>query len=118
MATASRSDSEAMAPIPNETCVVLRLGFGGCTREELEDWAGVIQEVVDERAGDAAPGAAVRCLYEPSTVEVLFTVENATQAEVHQRVASVVGAVETVVPSAFNTDTATRSAGGRELVPV
>jgi hypothetical protein len=117
MAAASRSDSEAMAPTTNETCVVLRLGFGGCTREELEDWAAVIQEAVDERAGDAAPGAAVRCIFDPLTVELLFTVENSTKAEVHQRVAAVVAAIESVVPSAFNTDTATRSGDRRELVP-
>lgn len=118
MATAQRTDSEAMASsTPKETCVVLRLEFGGCTREELEDWAAVIQEVVDERAGEAAPGAAVRCVYEPLTVEVLFTAENATAAEVHRRVAAVVGAIETVVPSGFNTDTATRSADLREPVP-
>ena len=70
-------------------------------------------------AGNAnlAPGAAIRCVYDPLTVEVLFTVENATKAEVHQRVAAVVGAIETVVPSAFDTDTATRSADPRELIP-
>jgi hypothetical protein len=106
-----------MTPTPTETCVVLALVFGGCSREELEDWAAVIQEVVDERAGDAAPGAAIRCLYEPLTVELLFTVGNATPAEVHQRVAAVVGAIQAVVPSAFNTDTATRSADTREPVP-
>jgi len=117
MAAASRSDSEAMAPTPNETCVVLRLGFGGCTRDELEDWAAVIQEVVDEQAADAAPGAAVRCIFDPLAVELLFTVENATKAEVHQRISAVVGAIETVVPSEFSTDTATRSADPREPVP-
>jgi len=105
-----------MMSTPTETCVVLGLEFGGCSREELEDWAAVIQEVVDQRAGDAAPGAAVRCIYEPSSVEVLFTVENATPAEVHQCVATVVGAIQTVVPT-FNTDTATRSASPREPVP-
>ncbi len=117
MAAASRPDNEAMAPTPTETCVVLGLEFGGCSREVLEDWAAVIQEVVDERASDAAPGAAIRCTYEPLAVEILFTVENATPAEVHQRVAAVVGAIQTVVPSAFNTDTATRSAAPREPVP-
>jgi hypothetical protein len=116
MAAAPRPDTDAMIA-PQETCVVLRLEFGGCTREELEDWAAVIQDVVDERAGDAVPGAAVRCIYEPPTVELLFTVENATPAEVHQRVTAVVGAIETVVPPAFNTDTATRSADLREPVP-
>jgi hypothetical protein len=117
MATAFRSDSEAVMPTPTETCVVLGLDFGGCSREELEDWAAVIQEVVDERAPDAAPGAAVRCIYEPLTVEVLFTVENATPAEVHQRVTAVVRAIQDVVPSRFNTDTATRSADPREPIP-
>jgi hypothetical protein len=100
-----------------ETCVVLGLEFVGCSREQLEDWAALVQEVVDERAGDAAPGAAIRCVYEPLSIEILFTVENATPAEVHERVTVVVGAIQTVVPSAFNTDTATRSADTREPVP-
>jgi hypothetical protein len=117
MATAERTDTEAMASSPQETCVVLRLEFGGCTREVLEEWAIVVQEVVDTRAAHAAPGAAIRCVYDPLTVEVLFTVENATKAEVHRRIAAVVGAIESVVPSAFDTDTATRSADPSELVP-
>jgi hypothetical protein len=118
MARTRQPDSEAMSlPAPDETCVVLRLEFGGCTREELDDWAIVVQEVVDARAGDAAPGAAVRCTYEPLSVEVLFTVENATPAEVHERVAAVVGAIQSVVPLAFDTDTATRSGGTREPIP-
>lgn len=116
MAVEQRPDSEAMTPT-SETCVVLRLEFGGCSREELLDWAAVVQEVVDERAGDSAPDAAIRCTYEPMSVEILFTVENATQAEVHQRVAAVVAAVESVVPTRFDTDTATRSGNPRELVP-
>lgn len=106
-----------MASPPQETCVVLRLEFGGCSREELEDWGAVVQEAIDERAEDAAPGAAIRCIYEPLAVEILFTVENATKAEVHQRVAAVVAAIEGAIPTAFDTDTATRSAGPQELVP-
>jgi hypothetical protein len=100
-----------------ETCVALRLEFGGCSREDVEDWAAVIQRVIDERAADAAPGAAVRCLWEPLGVELVFTVENASPAEVHQRVTAVVEAIQTVVPSAFDTDTATRSGDPREPVP-
>lgn len=111
-------DSEAMVtPPPIETCVVLRLEFGRCSREDLLDWAAVVQEVVDRRAGEAAPDAAIRCIYNPTSVEILFTVENATQAEVHRRVAVVIAAVESVVPTRFDTDTATRAADPRELVP-
>jgi hypothetical protein len=117
MAAAFRPDSEAMTPTPQETCVVLRLEFVGCSRAELEDWAAVIQEVVDERAADAAPGAAVRCLWKPLGVELVFTAENASPAEVHQRVTTVVEAIQTVVPAAFDTDTATRSADPRQPVP-
>jgi hypothetical protein len=118
MARTRQPDSEAMiSPTPSETCVVLRLEFGGCSREVLEDWAIVVQEVLDQHAAEAAPGAAVRCVYDPLTVEVLFTIENETKAGVHQRVAAVLAAIEAVVPSAFDTDTATRSADPRELVP-
>jgi hypothetical protein len=117
MAAAQRPDGEVVtSSIPSETCVVLRLEFGGCSRAELEDWAAVIQEVVDDRAAEAAPGAAIRCLYEPFGVE-LFTVEDATPAEVHQRVTAVVEAIQAVVPTAFDTDTATRSADPRVPVP-
>ena len=113
-----RSDSKAMVPtIPSETGVVLRLEFGGCSREELIDWGAVVQEVIDQRAGDAAPDAAIRCIYQPMSVEILFTVENATLAEVHRRIAAVVAAIENVVPTRFDTDIATRSADPRELVP-
>jgi hypothetical protein len=115
MASAQRPDSEAMTPA-SETCVTLRLEFAGCSREELLDWAAVVQEVVDQRAGDAAPDVAIRCIYTPMSVEILFTVQNATPAEVHQRVAAVIAAVESVVPTRFDTDTATRSADPRELV--
>lgn len=118
MATAQRTDGEAMDPFtPQETCVVLRLEFVGCSQDELADWAIVVQEVIDQHAAEAAPGAAIRCIYEPQTVEILFTVENETKASVHQRVAAVVGAIEAVVPTRFDTDTATRSADPRDLIP-
>ena len=118
MATARRTDSEAMvSSTPQETCVELRLEFGGCSRDELADWAIVVQQVVDQNASDAAPGAAIRCIYEPLAVEILFTVENETKASVHQRVAAVVGAIEAAVPTRFDTDTATRSADPRDLIP-
>jgi len=117
MAPARRSDKGAVTPIPQETCVVVGLEFGGCTREDLINWAIVIQEVVDAKAGSAAPEAAVRCVYEPPAVEIIFTVENETPAGVHKRVAQVLGAIQRVVPRAFNTETATRSSDLRELVP-
>jgi hypothetical protein len=118
MAAAQHSDRRAMDSVnPDETCVALRLEFGGCSRDELDDWAIVVQEVVDQHANDAAPGAAVRCLYSPLIVEILFTVENETKASVHQRVAAIVGSIEAVIPRRFDTDTATRSADHRNLVP-
>lgn len=118
MAATQHSDRRAMNAVnPDETCVALRLEFGGCSRDELDDWAIAVQEVVDQHAYEAAPGAAVRCLYNPLTVEILFTVENETKASVHQRVATVVGAIEAVIPTRFDTDTATRSADPRDLVP-
>ncbi len=93
--------------------MVLRLEFTECSRRELEDLAIVVQQVIDSRAREAARGAAVRCLHDPLTVEVLFTVENATRQDVHQRVAAVVGAIESALPVAFNTDAATRSTDQR-----
>jgi hypothetical protein len=118
MAAAQHSESETMgSPTPSETCVELRLEFVGCSHEELEQWAAVIQEVVDERAAEAAPGAVVGGTFDPLSVEILFTVENATPAEVHQRVTAVVEAIQAVVPSAFDTDTATRSGERREPIP-
>ena len=117
MAAAQRPDIDAMAPSQRETCVIMALEFGGCSHEDLVDWALVIQEVLDTRACDAAPGAAVRCVYEPSTVGIIFAVENETKAGIHERAAAVLAAVESVVPSSFDTDTATRSADRGELVP-
>jgi hypothetical protein len=118
MAMMQGPDSEPMASaIPQETCVVVGLEFGGCSREELEDWAIVVQEAVDAYAAGAAPGAAVSCRYEPLAVEVLFTVQNETAAQVHQRISEVLAAVQRVVPVGFNTETATRSGDPRELVP-
>jgi hypothetical protein len=118
MAAARQTDIEAMASTPpKETCVVLRLEFSDeCSRTELEDYAILVQEATDERAADAAPGAAIRCTYEPMAVEIIFTVENESIAEVHHRVASVVAAIEDALPFTFDTETATRSADRRELV--
>ena len=97
---------------------MLRLEFlEECSREELEDYAILVQEATDKHAADAAPGAAIRCTYEPMAVEIIFTVENESVAEVHHRVASVVAAIENALPFTFDTETATRSAERRELVP-
>jgi sorbitol-specific phosphotransferase system component IIA len=119
MAAARRTDIEAMASMPpKETCVVLRLEFPDePSRKDLEDYAILVQEATDEHAADAAPGAAIRCAYEPMAIEVIFTIENESVAEVHHRVASVVAAIEDALPFTFDTETATRSADRRELVP-
>lgn len=119
MAAASRPDSEAMTSPPQETCVVLRLEFpDGCSRHELEDYAILVQEAIDDHAAGIALGAAVRCTYEPMAVEILFTVEARSVAEVHHRVALVVATIEPALPFAFGTETATHAAERRkELVP-
>ncbi len=120
MATAQRPDSEAMASPFHERCVVLRLEFpDGCSREQLEDYAIMVQEAVDEHAAGIALGAAVRCDYEPMAVEVLFTVEAGSVANVHHRVALVIATIEPALPFSFETETATRSAERKkEPVPV
>jgi hypothetical protein len=99
--------------------VILRLEFPEeCSREQLEEYAIMGQEATDEHAAGIALGAAVRCIYEPMAVEVLFTVEARSVAEVHHRVALVVAAIEPALPFIFQTETATRSAERREeLVP-
>ncbi|MHB1808910.1 MAG: hypothetical protein ACYCU0_06400 [Solirubrobacteraceae bacterium] len=108
-------DGDAASAVPNDqTRVRLRLEFGGCSREELEDWAIVIQEVVD--AADPDLHAAIGCILDPMTVEILFAVENETTSQVHERVARVVGSIEAVVPARFDTDAATRSTDSQELV--
>ena len=118
MATAQRPTSETMASPFHERCVVLRLEFpDGCSREELEDYAIMVQEAVDERATGIALGAAVRCDYDPMAVEVLFTVEAGSMANVHHRVALVVATIEPALPFTFETETATR-ATDRKKEPV
>lgn len=78
----------------------------------------MVQEAVDERATGIALGAAVRCAYEPMTVEILFTVEARSMSEVHHRVALVVAAIEPALPFIFQTETATRvPERHKEMVP-
>ena len=116
MATARRSDGEAMTPTFQETSVLLRLEFPEeCSREQLEEYAILVQEVVDERAAGIALGAAVRCDYDPMTVEVLFTVEAASVADVHHRVAVVVATIEPALPFMFETETTTRASDPRPV---
>ncbi|HTW43854.1 MAG TPA: hypothetical protein VMD79_16220 [Solirubrobacteraceae bacterium] len=110
-----------MTPPFQETSVVLRLEFPDeCSREQLEEYAIMVQEAVDERAAGIALGAAVRCDYDPMTVEVLFTVEAGSMADVHHRVALVVATIEPALPFTFETETTTRTIAprGRDREPV
>lgn len=119
MAAVERSDIEAMtAPIRQEHDVLLRLEFPECSREQLEDYAALAQEAVDEHASGIALGAVVSGVFDPPTVEILFTVEARSQTEVHHRVALVVGAIEPVLPFSFETESTTRPERQRAaLVP-
>jgi hypothetical protein len=91
------------------------LDLPGCTREVVDDYALDVQEAVDARRPEL--GTAVRCIYEPMGLELLFTVEASRTADVHREVVSVVEATEAALPFTFETETATRSPEYRELVP-
>lgn len=116
MPTSPGSDSEAMASSPTqERCVVLRLDLPGCSRAELDEYALDVQEAVDTRYPEL--GIAIRGIGEPLGLELLFTVETTSTAEVHLRVAAVVEAAESALPLSFETETATHSPEPRELIP-
>jgi hypothetical protein len=93
-----------------ETTVTLNVRIADTgSRRELEDHAVAIQEAVDVRAAGVALGAAVGCSDDPpASVEVIFTVEAPSVAEVHHRIALVVAAIESTLPVTFETKTATR----------
>lgn len=112
----ARPDNDALDASPlRETCVILRLEFSdGGSREDVEDYAILVQEAIDEHAAGIALGAAVRCIYEPLAVETIFTVEARSVAEVHHRVALVLGAIEPALPFSFQTETATGPPERRE----
>jgi hypothetical protein len=111
MAIARQPTSSETSTTPfQEKTVILRLEFpNGCSRAELEDYAILVQEAVDEHAAGIALGAAVGCDYDPMTVEVIFTVEAGSMAEVHHRVALVVAAIEPALPFRFETATTMRA---------
>jgi hypothetical protein len=115
MATARRTDSEAMAStIPQERCVILRLELPGCSPEQCDEYALDVQDAVDARYPEY--GIAIRGLADPVGLELLFTTVAATTSEVHRQVASVVEAAEAALPFSFETETTTRSPEHRELV--
>ena len=94
---------------------MLRLELGGCSRSDIEDYAVDVQEAVD--AHNESLGTAIRCLFDPMGLELIFTVDAVSVADVHREVASVVEAVEGTLPFRFDTETATtRSPERRELI--
>jgi hypothetical protein len=120
MATAQRSDNEGMTTrTPREHDVQLRLEFSaGCSSEQLEAYAALVQEAVDEHAGGIALGAVVGGVFDPPAIEVGFMVEARSQTELHHRVALVVGAIEPALPFWFETESATKAVRqSGELVP-
>ncbi len=113
---AKRPDSEVMtAPNSQERCVVLRLGLPGCAREIVDDYALDVQEAVDAHRPEL--GTAIRSLYEPMGLELLFTTDATRAADVQREVVSVIEAAESVLPFSFETATTTGSPEHRELVP-
>ncbi len=118
MAEPARSDNQAMTATRQEHDVLLRLEFPDCSQEQLEEYAVLVQEAVDEHANGIALGAVVGGVFDPPTIEVRFTVEASSQTEVHHRVALVVGVIEPALPFSFETEAATGPARQREaLVP-
>jgi hypothetical protein len=115
MAAALGPDSEAMTtPTPQEHDVLLRLEFPECSRDQLERFAALVQEAVDEHASGIALGAVIGGVFDPPAIEVGFTVEARSQTEVHHRVALVVGAIEPALPFSFETESATKPVRQRE----
>jgi hypothetical protein len=97
-----------------EMCVTLGVRFPARSSQELEDHALTIQEVVDKRAAGIALGAAVACRSNPplAAVEIIFTVQAGSAAEIYHRVALVIGVIEAALPFALDTVTATTSSDG------
>jgi hypothetical protein len=116
MASTARLDEGVMTQTsgPRDHDVLLRLEFPECSREQLEEFAALVQEAVDEHAGGIALGAVVSGGFEPATIEIMFTVEARSQTEVHHRVALVVGAIEPVLPFSFGIEAATKRTPARE----
>jgi hypothetical protein len=95
--------------------VILRLNLPGCSREAVDNYALDVQEAVD--ASRPELGTAIRSLYEPMGLELLFTTEATRAADVQREVVSVIEAAEAVLPFSFETATTTGSPEHRELVP-
>jgi hypothetical protein len=116
MATAQPPDTDTMtAPNPEERCVILRLALPGCSRAVVDDYALDVQEAVD--ASRPELGTAIRSIYEPMGLELLFTTEATRAADVQRDVVAVIEASEAVLPFSFETATTTGSPEHRELVP-
>ncbi len=95
--------------------MILRLALPGCACEVVDDYALDVQEAVD--ASRPELGTAIRSLYEPMGLELLFTTEAIRAADVQRDVVSVIEAAEAVLPFSFETATTTGSPEHRELVP-
>lgn len=119
MGIAERSGGEMVSATRAEGCVVLRLEFPhGCSRAQLEDFAIAVQEALDERASDVAPGAAVGADFERPSIEVVFGVSASSTAETYQRVALVLAAIEPALPFTASTELETHSVRpDQELAP-
>jgi hypothetical protein len=110
------TESEAMASTTlQERCVILRLDLPGCSPDQRDDYAMDVQDAVDARYPEY--GTAIRSLAHPVGLELLFTTEAATTAEVLRQAAAVVEAAENVLPFSFEIGTETRSPKHGELIP-
>ena len=94
--------------------MILRLALPGCSREVADDYALDVQEAVDASRPELA--TAIRSLYEPMGLELLFTTEATRAADVQRDVVSVIEAAEAVLPFSFVTATTTGPPEHRELV--
>jgi hypothetical protein len=70
------------------------IAAGSRTREQLEQDAFRLLDAIEEQAAGIARGAAVACNFARSAIDLLFTVEASSTAEVHQKLGTVSGVIE------------------------
>jgi hypothetical protein len=68
--------------------------FPSVSREELEEKTLHVQEVLDERTLDLTEGASASANFKTCSIEVDVTLDGESMAEIHQRLAIILGRLE------------------------